>query len=83
MVRKEKDEITYPFPNFNGCMMKVSEWIWNLILHFLMNLITYPSGISQTTLEKWALSLQTNNNYDKLGMVYCSNDLALRQQDIT
>ena len=28
------DETTYPFLNFNGCTLEVSEWINNLIPHF-------------------------------------------------
>ena len=37
-----QDEITYPFPNFNGTTVEVWEWISNLILHFIRNVITYP-----------------------------------------
>ena len=36
------DEITYPFPNFNGEMVEVWEWINNSIQHILMDVITYP-----------------------------------------
>ena len=28
------DEITYPFPNFNGFTVEVWEWISNFILYF-------------------------------------------------
>ena len=35
------DEITYPFPNFNGCTVDVWEWINNFIPHFIMDVITY------------------------------------------
>ena len=38
------DEITYPFPNFNGCTVVVLEWISNFIPHFMMDVITYPFG---------------------------------------
>ena len=34
------DEITYPFPNFNGCSVEVWEWISNFIPHLIV--ITYP-----------------------------------------
>ena len=27
------DEITYPFPKFNGCTVEVSEWMSNFIPH--------------------------------------------------
>ena len=36
------DQITYPFPNFNGCTVEVWEWISNFIPHFIRDVITYP-----------------------------------------
>ena len=39
------DEITYPFPNFNGCAVEVWEWISNFITHFTGHVITYPCGV--------------------------------------
>ena len=36
------DEITYPFPNFNGATVEVWEWISTVMLHFIMDLITCP-----------------------------------------
>ena len=36
------DEITYPFPNFNGCTNDVWESISNFIPHFTGHVITYP-----------------------------------------
>ena len=36
------DEITYPFPNFNGCTVEVWEWITNFIPHFTRCVMTYP-----------------------------------------
>ena len=35
-------EITYPYPNFNGCTVEVWEWKSNLISHFTGLVITYP-----------------------------------------
>ena len=35
-------EITFPFPNFNGCTIEVWEWISNFIPHFIMDVITDP-----------------------------------------
>ena len=35
-------EITYPFPDFNGCTVEVWEWISNFIPHFTEHVITYP-----------------------------------------
>ena len=42
MLSKVRDEITYPFLNFNGETVEVKEWISNYILHFIMDVITYP-----------------------------------------
>ena len=36
------DEITSPFPNFNGCTVEVWEWISNLIPHITRHVIIYP-----------------------------------------
>ena len=36
------DEITYSFPNANGCTIKVWEWINNFILYFIMDVINNP-----------------------------------------
>ena len=38
------DEITFPFPNFNGATVEVWEWISNFIQHFVMGVIVinYP-----------------------------------------
>ena len=49
-----KDEITYPFPNCNGSTVEVWEWIINFILHFIMDLITYPCHVNETFLT-WSL----------------------------
>ena len=37
------NEITYPFPNFNGCTSEVWEWIRNSTSYFKMDVITYPN----------------------------------------
>ena len=42
MLSKVWDEITYPFPNFNGCTVEVWEWIINFMPHIIMYVITYP-----------------------------------------
>ena len=36
------DEITYPFPNFNGGTIEVWEWISDFIPHSIMDVITFP-----------------------------------------
>ena len=35
-------EITHPFPNFNGAISEVCEWISNFTSHFSGHVITYP-----------------------------------------
>ena len=45
MLKKVWDEITYPFPNFNGFTVEVWEWVSNFIQHFIMDVITYPYRI--------------------------------------
>ena len=35
------DEISYQFPNFNGCTIEDWEWISDFILHFTRHVITY------------------------------------------
>ena len=58
MPSKVWDEITYPFPNFNGCTIKVGEWISNFISNFIMDVVTYLSwDYSQFILVKGALEL--------------------------
>ena len=36
------DEITYPFPNSNGCTVEVWEWMNNFIPHFRVDIIHEP-----------------------------------------
>ena len=45
--RKVWNEITYPFPNFNGATVEFREWINNFISHFVMDLITSPCWIQR------------------------------------
>ena len=42
MPSKVLDEITYPFPNFNGATVEVWESISNFTPHFIMDVIIYP-----------------------------------------
>ena len=42
---KVRDEITYPFLNFNGATVEVLEWIRNLIPQFTGPVITYPCWV--------------------------------------
>ena len=36
------DEITCPFPTFNGATVEVWEWLSKLIPHFIMDVMNYP-----------------------------------------
>ena len=40
MPSKVWDEITDPFPNFNGTIVEVWEWVSNFIPHIIMEVIT-------------------------------------------
>ena len=42
MSSKVWEEITHPFPNFNGATVEVWEWLSNFIPNFTMDIITYP-----------------------------------------
>ena len=42
MPSKVWNDITYPFPNFNGSTIEVWVWISNSIPHFVIGMITYP-----------------------------------------
>ena len=42
MPSKVQDEITYPFPNFNGCTIEVLEWISNFIQQYTGHVTIYP-----------------------------------------
>ena len=41
MPTKVCEDITYPFPNFNGCTVEVCERISNFILYFILDIVTY------------------------------------------
>ena len=42
MPSKVWDEITNPFLNFNGATVEVKEWISKFIVHFIIDVISYP-----------------------------------------
>ena len=42
MLSKVWDEITYLFPNLNGCIIDIWERISNFVPHFIMGVISYP-----------------------------------------
>ena len=37
-----RDQITHPFPNFNGAAVEVWEWINRIIPHFTWHVFSYP-----------------------------------------
>ena len=45
MPTKIWDEITYPFPNFNGATVDVWEWMIHFIPHFVMDVMIMCAGI--------------------------------------
>ena len=61
------DEITYPFPNFDGCTAEVWEWISNCNPHSSGHVITYPcsdSGDQFThALQDSSLALEQSSGY--------------------
>ena len=52
MPCKVWDEITYPFPKFNGATVEVWEWMNNFILYFIMDVITYPCWDKSYTMSE-------------------------------
>ena len=56
MPSKVWDEITYPFPNFNGATVEVWEWISNYIPHFMMMSLLIHAAIK--------VSKGSHRNYD-------------------
>ena len=41
MARTLRDEITYPCPHFEGCIVEVLVWISNLLRHFMIGVVCY------------------------------------------
>ena len=42
MPSKVWDDIIFPFPYFNGCIIKVCGWIRNFSQYFMMDVVIYP-----------------------------------------
>ena len=69
------DEITYPFPNLNGCIVEVWEWINNFNPHFTGHLSIYRCwGLNYwsifylfTDLPPWAEQLRRTDTLQKPG----------------
>ena len=45
MPRNVSDEDTYVFPNFNGYIVEVWEWITNFTPRCMMYIVIYPCNI--------------------------------------
>ena len=58
MPSKVCDEVTYLFPNFNGCTVEVWEWRSNFIPHFKM----YVSVLGLTLILISKMGLRRLNN---------------------
>ena len=67
------DEITYPFPNFNGFSIEIWKWISDFTPHFTGHVITYPcwnQSLSMlievtpwvTSLREWYPSTRKRNS---------------------
>ena len=66
MPSKVWDEITYPFPNFNGCAVDFWKLISDFMPYFIMDAITYPCW-------DWSLSLFVKEGPGAWSKcVYCS-----------
>ena len=63
------DEITDPFPNFNGCTIEVLEWISNFIRHFIMDVIN-----TVASLQNGSYITDGNSNCNRCDM-FDSNSL--------
>ena len=63
------DEILNPFPKFTCCIVKVSEWICNFTLHFMMDVATYSCWmylIHANEMGRWAFHLLGKQDTVKL-----------------
>ena len=61
-------EITYSFPNFNGCTVEVWEWISDFTPHFIKDVITYScwewsESMSVKRNPCWAYTCALMNDY--------------------
>ena len=53
MCGEMRDEITHPFPNFNGATVEVWEWIRNFSPRFIMDVITEMIYNETRQLNTW------------------------------
>ena len=71
MPSKMWNEITYPFPNFNHCIIEVWEWISYFIPYFIMDVITSCWDWSWSILVKGVWQMPCSNWISPaLGWIY-------------
>ena len=59
MHSKVSHEITYLFPNFNGCAVDVWEWISHFIPHFIIDIIKLGLKLNYVIYEATQIHLKT------------------------
>ena len=71
MLNKVWDEITYPFPNFNGCTIEVWEWISNFISNFLMVITRTSLHLKLPAIWLLVQQLIQTNNKENIKTLLC------------
>ena len=79
---KAWQEITYPFPDFNGCAVEVWEWIINFIWYFTGCAITYPrfvlvKGVPAVVIVRRAGLLWSQQDFERWWSVPLSKSLTV------
>ena len=59
------DEITYPLPNFNGCTVEVSEWIYHLT-HTVLDVRLFIHAEIKVNPCQWKGPLVVDRSYNYL-----------------
>ena len=73
MHSKVWDEITYPFPNFNGAAVEVWGWISDVISHFMISVI-HPSTKSPLAGAAWNFSQSQARQLCNAGLSVATSD---------
>ena len=83
------DEITYPFPNIDGCTIEIWEWISNSIPYFVVDVIIYVSKEPPEDSIGTKIQLQRDPNCSPmpnfssdLSYPVCSHSMPQYQQDL-
>ena len=79
MLSQVWNDIEYPFPNFNGCIIEVYKWISNFIGHFAIGEITYPCPRFCIDDVRWTgPCLSMSSDFQLHGIIGpCSNKILL------